>query len=366
MESPVVRHAVDTITIGDRLIGSGQPVYIVAELSAKHLQSLERARLIVQAAATAGADAIKLQTYTPDTITLDLDGEDFRVGGNTPWEGERLYDIYEQAQTPWSWHAELFELAASLGLDCFSSPFDASAVEFLERLDPPAYKIASFELVDSALVERCARTGRPLVMSTGMATPDEIATALAAAAKGRAASSNPNAGVALLKCTSAYPSPVDALHLRGLRTLAENFGVPVGLSDHTLDDSIVVAAIALGACIVERHLTLARSDGGLDAAFSLEPAEFLAMTRAIRKTEAALGSERIGPTPEEDATRRFRRSLFVVLDLAAGEVVRAEHLRSVRPDSGLAPEHLGTVLGQRAACNVAAGTPLRWDHLEPE
>ena len=350
--------------LAGRRVGPGEPVFVVAELSANHLQDRDRALAIVDAAAQAGADAIKFQTYTPDTITLDLDGDAFRIGGDTPWEGERLYDVYARAFTPWEWHPALFERARAKGLVAFSSPFDATAVDFLERFAPPAHKIASFELVDHALIERCARTGRPLVMSTGMASPDEIESALAAARKGHGAAGTPDAGVVLLKCTSAYPAPVDALELRAISALRERFDVPVGLSDHTLDDAVVTAAVALGACLVERHLTLARADGGPDAAFSLEPGEFAAMVRAIRTTEAALGHGRIGPSPSEHATRRFRRSLYVVRDVAAGQRLGPDDVRSVRPDAGLAPRHLDAVLGARAACDIRAGTPLRWEHLE--
>jgi len=346
-----------SIRIGARSIGAGLPVYVVAELSANHLQRFERAAEIVRQAAAAGADAVKLQTYTPDTITLDADGPLFRIGGKTPWEGERLYEIYRRAHTPWEWQPQLVALARELGIECFSAPFDASAVDFLEGLAVPAFKIASFELVDLPLIERCARTGKPLILSTGMASLDEIGDAVAAA---RAAG---DGGVALLKCTSAYPSPPDALNLRSIAALAERFSVPVGLSDHTLDVEVVVAAVALGACIVERHVTLNRADGGPDASFSLEPAELAAMVRAIRLTERALGAPHFGPSEAEREMLRFRRSLFVVRNLRAGERVTAEHVRSVRPGAGLAPKHLSAVIGRCAARDLTAGDPLAWEDL---
>jgi N-acetylneuraminate synthase len=347
------------IRIGERAVGDGQPVFIVAELSANHLQSYERAAELVRAAAVAGADAVKLQTYTADTITLDVDGPLFRIGGNTPWEGERLYDIYERAHTPWDWQPRLMDLARECGIQCFSAPFDPTAVDFLEKLGAPAYKIASFELVDLALIERCARTGKPVILSTGMASLDEIADALAAA---RAAGSG---GVALLKCTSAYPSPPEALRLRAIEELARRFDVPVGLSDHTLDVAVAVAAVTLGACIVERHLTLRRADGGPDAAFSLEPAELAEMVRAIRLTERALGSAKLGHDEAEREMLRFRRSLFVVRDMAEGDVFTRENVRSVRPGAGLAPKLLPEVIGRRAARALARGTPLAMEHIAP-
>jgi len=339
-------------------VGPGEPVFVVAELSANHLGSRKRALQLVEAAADAGVDAVKLQTYTADTLTLDCDGPRFRIGGGTPWEGERLYDIYTRAATPWEWHAELMEAARRRGLQAFSSPFDPSAVDFLEGLEVPAYKIASFELVDTPLIERAARTGRPLILSTGMASREEIAEALAAVERGGGRE------VALLKCTSAYPSPPEALHLRTLSALAADFGVPVGLSDHTLDEAVAVSAVALGACIVEKHLTLARGDGGPDAAFSLEPEELRRLVQTLRRTERALGEARYGATEAEAETRRFRRSLFVVADVAEGEELTAANVRSIRPGDGLPPRELERVLGRRATRALARGTPLAWEHVD--
>ena len=343
--------------IGDRRIGRGEPVYVVAELSANHLGRLDRAEQILREAAAAGADAVKLQTYTPDTMTLDCDGDGFRIGAGTPWEGERLYEIYQRAATPWEWHADLFALARELGLHPFSSPFDPSAVAFLEDLDPPAYKIASFELVDLALIEACAATGKAMIMSTGMAAQVEIARAVETARRAGATD------LALLKCTSAYPSPAEALRLRNLEALASDFDVVVGLSDHSLHAEVVVAAISLGARIVERHITLRRSDGGPDASFSMEPEEFAAMVSSIRLTERALGGRDYGPSEAERETLRFRRSLYAVRDIAAGEHLNEENVRSIRPGDGLEPRHLPEVLRRRAATSIPRGTPLRWEHL---
>ncbi|MBW2723239.1 MAG: pseudaminic acid synthase [Deltaproteobacteria bacterium] len=347
----------EPLRIGDRWIGPGHPVYIVAELSANHLNDFDRAMDLVRCAADAGADAIKLQTYTPDTITIDSDGAPFTIGPGTPWEGRRLHEVYAEASMPWDWQPKLADLARDLGLDCFSSPFDPSAVAFLEKMNVPAYKIASFELVDTGLIACAARTGKPLIMSTGMADREDIETALHAA---RAAGAQQ---IALLKCTSAYPCPPEDLNLRTLRGLQEDFDVVIGLSDHTLDDATVIAAVALGACIIERHFTLDRNDGGPDASFSLEPAEFRSMASAIRLTEKSLGEVRYQPTDAERETRRFRRSLFVVEDIAAGEPITTQNVRSIRPADGLAPKHLDDALGRPAARDLSRGTPLSFEDL---
>jgi N-acetylneuraminate synthase len=344
--------------IAGRPIGCGRPVYVVAELSANHRQDLACARELVRAAAAAGADAVKLQTYTPDTMTLDLRGGPFRIGqGGTAWDGAVLHDLYGEAQTPWSWHAELAALARDLGLQWLSTPFDHTAVDFLETLDVPAYKVAAFELVDIPLLRRIAETGKPLILSTGMATLDEIDEAVRAV---RDVAPSP---LALLRTCSAYPAPPDELNLRALPHLAETFGVVVGLSDHSLHIAVPVAAVALGASIVEKHLTLARSAGGPDSAFSLEPGEFAAMVEAVRVAQRALGQVRFGPTEHERPSLQFRRSLFVVQDVGAGRRLTAENVRSIRPAGGLHPRHLGEVLGRRAARDLARGTPLTWDLL---
>jgi N-acetylneuraminate synthase len=343
--------------IAGRAIGPDQPVYVVAELSANHGQRLERARELVEAAAEAGADAVKLQTYTADTLTLDSDRPAFRIGGGTLWDGARLHDLYAAACTPWEWHRELAALAAARGMHCFSSPFDESAVRFLEAEAAPAYKIASFELVDVPLLRAVAATGKPVIASTGMATLAEIEEAVETL---RGAGAGP---LALLRASSAYPSAPGDIHLRTLAELARRFGCVVGLSDHTAGIAVPVAAVALGAAIVEKHLTLRRADGGPDAAFSLEPPEFKAMVEAVRAAQAALGTVRFGPTASEAASLRFRRSLYVVKDMRAGERFTAEHVRSIRPAGGLHTRHLPEVLGRRAARDLERGTPLAWDDV---
>jgi len=342
------------VRIGSRTVGTGHPTYIVAEISANHGGSLDRALELVRAAHAAGADAIKLQTYTADTLTLDSPADLFRVEG-TLWSGRTLHELYTEAHTPWEWHQPIRELARELELDCFSTPFDATAVDFLETLDMPAYKIASFEIVDIPLLTRIAGTGKPVIMSTGMATLEEIVEAVEAV---RAAGTG---GLALLKCTSAYPAPPYEVNLRTIGHLAETFDVPVGLSDHTLGIAVPVAAVAAGACIVEKHVTMARADGGPDSDFSLEPDEFKAMVDAIRVAERAMGCVQYGVSDAEKSSRVFRRSLFVVKDVKEGEVLSDAHVRSIRPGHGLHPRHLSEVLGRRAACDVARGTPLRWD-----
>jgi N-acetylneuraminate synthase len=347
-----------SIQIGDRRIGPGAPTYIVAEMSANHGQDFERAVAIVRAAREAGADAVKLQTYTPDTLTIDCNNEHFLIGKGTMWEGRTLYDLYREAFTPWEWQPRLKDIADDIGLDLFSSPFDSTAVDFLERMGVPAYKIASFELVDLDLVRRVARTGKPIILSTGMAMIEEIREAIDAA---RAAGA---AEIALLKCTSAYPAPPEEINLCTLADLAATFGVPVGLSDHTLGIAVPVAAVALGACFIEKHFTLSRDVASTDGAFSLEPAEFRAMVEAIRTVEKALGSVHYGASTEEAKSRVFRRSLFIVRDMKAGEVFSRENIRSIRPGFGLAPKHFEEIEGRRAAVDLPRGTPLRWDHVE--
>jgi N-acetylneuraminate synthase len=342
------------ITIGRRRVGPGEPVWVIAEISANHRQDFERAAALLRAAREAGADAVKLQTYTPDTLTVQSDREWFRIGGGTAWDGRTLWDIYHEGMMPWAWQPRLRALADDLGLDFFSTAYDPTAVDFLEQVGVVAHKVASFECVDLPLIERMARTKKPLIISTGMARLDEIREAVAAARRGGATE------IAVLKCTSAYPAPVDEMNLRAIPYLARTLEVPVGLSDHTLGTEVAVAAVALGACIVEKHLTLSRGDDSLDSGFSLEPAEFAAMTRAIRTAERALGAEQCGPGPHETASLAFRRSLFVVRDVRAGERLTADNVRSVRPAHGLHPRFLSRVLGRTAAVDVAAGTPLAW------
>ena len=329
-------------------------MYIVAEMSANHHQSLDEAMRILEEAKTAGADAVKLQTYTPDTLTIDCDAEPFRIGAGTPWEGRRLHELYGEAYMPWDWHEPLQRRAAELDLDLFSTAYDETAVEYLEKLRMPAYKIASFENVDLALIRRIAGTGKPIILSTGMASLEEIDEAVSAAREAGAKE------LALLKCTSAYPSPPEEMNLRTIPSLAETFGVPVGLSDHTLGTAVPVAAVALGCCILEKHFTRSRSVAGPDSAFSLEPAEFRQMVDMIRTAEAALGTVRYGVAEHERSSRAFRRSLFVVQNMRTGEAFTKQNLRSIRPGYGLAPKHLEEVLGRCAARDIDRGTPLSW------
>lgn len=346
-------------SINGRAIGPGLPVYIIAEVSANHGQRYENAVRIIEAAKEAGADAVKLQTYRPDTITIQSDAEPFRNAKGGLWEGKTLYDLYAEAYTPWDWTPNLVALASSLGMDCFSSPFDFTAVDFLADLDVPAFKVASFEMVDIPLIRRMAATGKPLIMSTGMAYEAEIDEAVAGAVDGGATE------VALLKCTSAYPSPPEAVNLRTIPAMAERWGLPVGLSDHTDGATVPVAAVALGACIVEKHITFSRSDPTADAAFSLEPAMFKAMVDAVRVAERAMGVARFEPDPKEVESRRFRRSLFVVEDVRAGEQFTPANVRSIRPAGGLHTRHYEEVLGRRATRDIARATPLSWDLVGP-
>lgn len=343
------------IVINGRRIGAGRPMYVVAEMSANHHQDFDEALRILEAAKAAGADAVKLQTYTPDTLTIDCENEHFRIGPGTLWEGRYLHELYGEACMPWEWHAPLKERARELGLDLFSTPYDATAVEYLEGFDMPAVKIASFEIVDLPLIRRAARSGKPLILSTGMATLDEIGEAVAAA---RAAGASE---IALLKCTSAYPSPPEEVHLRTIPHLAATFGLPVGLSDHTLGTAVPVASVALGCALLEKHFTLSRRRPGPDSAFSLEPREFREMVEMIRTAEAALGKVHYGVEEREAASRVFRRSLFVVADMRAGEEFTATNLRSIRPGAGLPPKHFEGILGRRAAKDIVRGTPLSWD-----
>jgi pseudaminic acid synthase len=343
--------------IAGRPIGKEASVYIIAEMSANHGQDFEQAAKIIRAAKKAGADAIKLQTYTPDTLTINCDNEYFRIGEGTIWEGKNLYALYGEAYTPWEWQPKLKKVANDLSIDLFSTPFDNTAVDFLEKMDVPAYKVASFELVDIPLVRRIAQTGKPIIMSTGMATVEEIEEAV------NAIRETGNDQLALLKCTSAYPASPEEMNLRTISDMAARFGVPVGLSDHTLGTAVSVAAVTLGACIVEKHITLSRAIPGPDTAFSLEPDEFKEMVDAIRVSEKALGQVNYKVTDKEKASRVFRRSLFVVKDVKAGDIFSEENIRSIRPGYGLPPKHLSAVLGRHAASNLPAGTPLTWSDL---
>ena len=346
------------LEINGRRIGPNFPVYVVAEMSANHNQDYDQAVEILYSAKEAGADAVKLQTYTPDTLTIRSDMEYFRIGRGTLWEGKTLYELYSEAYMPWEWQPKLKEIADDIGIDLFSTAFDPTAVDFLEKMGVPVHKVASFEIVDIPLIEKMASTRKPLIISTGMATLGEIEEAVHAARNAGAAQ------IALLKCSSAYPAPPDEMNLRTIPHLAEAFGVPVGLSDHTLGITVPVAATALGACIVEKHFTLTRSISGPDSAFSLEPHEFKAMVQAIRTAEKALGDIHYGVSDEEAKSRVFRRSLFVVKNVKAGECFTPENVRSIRPGRGLPPKYLDQVLGRRARRDLARGTPLTWDVIE--
>lgn len=343
------------IEIEKRCVGPGNPVYIIAELSGNHNQDFDEAVRLIQAAYDAGADAVKLQTYTPDTITLSCDSEYFRVGEGLLWNGEELYTLYGKAYTPWEWQPELKKISREIGIPLFSTPFDPSSVEFLEKMQVPAYKIASFEVTDIPLIQQVAATGKPVILSTGMATLGEIDEAVSCIRE------TGNNQIALLKCTSAYPALPEEMNISTIPHMAETFDVPVGLSDHTLGIAVPVAAVALGACIVEKHLTLSRSTPGPDSAFSLEPDEFRAMVDAIRVAEKALGRVNYQVTEQERASRRFRRSLFVVRDIKKGEVFTPENVRSIRPGHGLHPRFIDTVIGKHALRDCKRGTPLAWD-----
>jgi len=334
--------------------GQASRCLIIAELSASHGGELERALELVEIAHQVGADVVKLQTYRPDTITIDSDREYF-IRHGTIWDGRRLYDLYDEAHTPWEWHSPLFERAAEVGIPIFSTPFDPTAVEFLEEMDVPAHKIGSFELVDIPLIRRVSKTGKPLIMSTGMATLSEIEEAYQTAL---------DAGlreVALMKTNSAYPSPVEESHLRTIGHLGETFEAPVGLSDHTLGAAVPVAAVAAGAQLVEKHLCVSRSIDTPDSDFASEPREFEAMVSGIRDAEEAMGTICYGPTPTQEASIENRRSLFVVRNMEAGERLSKENLRSIRPGHGLHPRYLDRLLGARIRRDVRRGTPMSWD-----
>ncbi|MCG6157321.1 pseudaminic acid synthase [Rubinisphaera margarita] len=335
---------------------SNQRVLIIAELSANHNHSYERAVELVQAAKAAGADAVKLQTYTADTITVKSDRPEFLIHGGL-WDGRQLHDLYQEAYTPWEWQPKLKEVAESLGMPLFSTPFDHTAVDFLEAMDVPAYKIASFELVDIPLIRRVAATGKPLIMSTGMASIDEIDDAVTAARDAGAKE------IALLKCTSAYPALPEDANLLTIPNLATRFGVIPGLSDHTLGTTVPIAAVTLGARVIEKHFTLARSDGGPDGAFSLEPAEFREMVDAVRIAEKALGEVSYRRSAAEEGSLKFRRSLYVVKDVKAGETITTQNVRSIRPADGLSPKHWDTVMGRTLSVDVPANTPLDWSMI---
>ncbi|WP_286885363.1 pseudaminic acid synthase [Aneurinibacillus sp. UBA3580] len=348
----------DTIMIGERKIGPDSPPFIIAEMSGNHNQSLERALAIVEAAARAGAHALKLQTYTADTMTLDITEGDFYIEDpNSLWQGNSLYALYQEAYTPWEWHKPIFDRCRELGLLAFSTPFDETAVDFLESLDVPAYKIASFENTDLPLIRKVAATGKPVIISTGMATIAELDETV------RAAREAGCQNLILLKCTSTYPATPENTNLRTLPHLQQLFGCQVGLSDHTMGTGVSVASVALGATVIEKHFTLSRADGGVDAAFSMEPDELRALVVETERAWQALGRISYGPTETEKPSLKHRRSLYIVKDLKAGDVLTKENVRAIRPGAGLAPKHYETLLGKTVKCDVKRGTPLTWELL---
>lgn len=344
-----------SFNVNGRLIGDNQPCFIVAEISANHNQSLERAKTLIKVAKDAGADAVKLQTYTKDTLTINCDNEWFRIRSNNSWNGKTLYELYGEAYTPWEWHSELFQTAHDEGLICFSTPFDGSAIDLLEKLNAPIYKVASFEIVDLSLLKKIAQTNKPVIMSTGMASLNEIEEAVKVL---RSEGSGP---IALLKCTSAYPASPVTMNLKTIPHLRETFNVVVGLSDHTLGNAVSITAVSLGASIIEKHFTLSRSDGGPDSSFSLEPSEFSNMVRDIREAEQALGKISYQRTSEEEQNVNFRRSLFVVENIREGEIFTESNLRSIRPGNGLHTRYLANFLGKKTVKDIPKGTPLSWE-----
>jgi N-acetylneuraminate synthase len=339
------------MTIAGRRIGPDEPPYVIAEMSGNHNGDIARAMRLIDDAKAAGADAVKLQTYTADTITIDCHGPDFTIEGGL-WHGKRLYDLYQEAHTPWEWHAPLFEHARRAGITIFSTPFDPTAIALLESLEAPAYKIASSEIVDLPLIRQVAATGKPLIISTGMAVWPEITDAVDAARAGGARE------IAVLHCVAAYPTPPEECNLSSIADLSQRLGVVTGLSDHTMDTTIATIAVGLGASIIEKHFTLKRADGGVDSAFSLETEELARLVRDVRIARRAIGSPRYEPTQSERKNLKYRRSLYVVADVKAGEAFTHANIRSIRPANGMAPKHLDDVIGKRAARDLKRGEPL--------
>ncbi len=343
--------------IGGTIIGAGQPPYIIAEMSGNHNNDLSRALRIIDAAKDAGVQAVKIQTYTADTITIDHDGDEFLIKEGL-WAGRNLYELYEEAHTPWDWHKAMFDHAAKKHITLFSSPFDKTAIDFLEDLNAPAYKIASFELIDLPLIRYAAATGKPIIMSTGLATKDEISEAIEAVRE------SGNQNLVVLHCVSGYPSDPAEANLKTMQDIAEGFDVLSGLSDHSHGIAVPVAAVALGASVIEKHITLSRADGGVDSAFSLEPQEFSDLVSASRIAHSALGQINYDLKDSEVENQQFRRSLYAVADIAKGAKLTEENIRSIRPGLGLKPKYYEDVMGKIAAQNISRGSPLSWDMLE--
>lgn len=341
--------------IGNKLIGDDHPTYIVAELSANHNQDYNHAIELIHAANKAGADAVKLQTYTPDTITIDCDNEHFKINSGTIWDGNTLYELYSKAYTPWNWHKTLKEEANKLGMDLFSSPFDTTAVDFLLSLDVPAFKIASFEVTDHILLKKVAKTGKPVILSTGITELPEIAEAV------DILKNHGCNDICVLKCTSAYPAPIENANLRTIKNIKKTFGTEAGLSDHTLGIEVPIASVCLGANFVEKHFTLSRDSGSPDDAFSLIPSEFKQMVDSIRKVEKSLGKIKYSKSNKEKKSYQFRRSLFVVEDMSEGEVFSDRNVKSIRPGNGLHTKYYDDIVGKKSLSNIKRGTPLSWD-----
>lgn len=346
------------INIDGKSIGAEQKVYIIAEMSANHLGSLKRAKNIVEAAKKAGADAIKIQTYRPDTITVDCRGAEFMATPGSPWDGMNLFELYKTAYTPWEWHKDIMDYAKEIGITCFSTPFDLSAVDFLETLDVPAYKIASYEINDIPLIKKAAETGKPIIISTGIADIADIMLAINTCKKAG------NDKVILLKCVSEYPTPYEDINLRTIPNMKETFSCICGLSDHSLGDAVAISGVTLGAKVVEKHLTLSRADGGPDAVFSMEPSEFKIMVDNIHRIEKALGKPTYELTERQRKSRERSRSLYIVEDMKKGEIFTKENLKSIRPGYGLHTKYWEQLLGKRASCDLKKGTAMKWDYVE--
>ena len=344
--------------IGSRTVGAGSPTFIVAELSGNHNQDFNRAIELVHAAKEAGADAIKLQTYTADTITIDCNNPIFTINEGTIWDGRTLYDLYKEAYTPWDWQPKIMDEAKKLGLECFSSPFDFTSVDFLEEMNVPAYKIASYEINDIPLIRKVAKLHKPVIFATGIAYPEDIRLALDVCKE------EGNEDIFLLKCVSSYPTPYEEVNLNIIPTLANTYGCLTGLSDHTMGTAVATASIPLGAKMIEKHLTLKRADGGPDSAFSMEPEEFKKMVEDVRIVEKALGSSEYKLTKTQELEHGGSRSLFVVKDIKAGEILTPENIRSIRPGDGLHTKHYEEILGKTATADLTKGTPLKWEHLK--
>ncbi|OOE85047.1 pseudaminic acid synthase [Salinivibrio sharmensis] len=345
------------IVINGRRIGKDHPPYVIAELSANHNNDINRAFQIMEEAKEAGADAIKIQTYTHDTMTIDHDSEDFQIDSGL-WEGQSLYELYKGAHLPWDWNEKIFNKGKELGITVFSTPFDFNAVDLLEDLDAPAYKIASFEVIDLPLIKRVAQTGKPMIISTGMANEQEIADAI------KTAKENGCQELVVLHCVSGYPAPAEQYNLRTIADMVERFDVLSGLSDHTIDNATAITSVALGACLIEKHVTLDRNGGGPDDSFSLEPAELAALCRDTKTAWQALGKVNYERTEAEKGNVKFRRSLYIVKNIKAGDVLTDKNVRSIRPGFGLEPKHLESVLGMKAKTDLARGTPLKFEFLE--